>query len=323
MSSDSVDQSAPVIADARRRFLIESCDVRGDLVRLGNSRLEATANTDYPVTVDTLLGEAFVSAVLLAGTIKFAGRMTFQVRGEGDVHLLVVQVTSDGSYRGLARWTEVPRPEASLSECFGANARLTITIEARDGAEPYQGIVPLEGDSLTDAIAAYFRNSEQLPTLLNLQVSSKAASGILLQHIPKASDDVAADGVDHDARNDGWTRACMLASTLEPDELAEAAPDTILHRLYHEEVVRLFEADAPHFHCSCSRQRTDGMLTGLGQAEVDSIIAERGEVEITCEFCDAVYRYDAVDVGALFSASVVDVSGVESSAEASDTPTRH
>jgi len=149
----SSDTNTPLLdADARRRFLIESCDVRGDLVRLGQSRREATANTDYPPVIDRLLGEAFVSAVLLAGTIKFDGRMTFQVRGDGAIHLLVVQVAADASYRGLARWSHVPADDASLVECFGEDARLTITIEARAGVEPYQGIVPLEGDNLADRL---------------------------------------------------------------------------------------------------------------------------------------------------------------------------
>jgi len=164
----SSDTNTPLLdADARRRFLIESCDVRGDLVRLGQSRREATANTDYPPVIDRLLGEAFVSAVLLAGTIKFDGRMTFQVRGDGAIHLLVVQVAADASYRGLARWSHVP----------------------------------------ADAIAAYFRSSEQLPTELTLEVDSEAASGLLLQRVPAAADPESAD--------EGWARATLLAGTLE------------------------------------------------------------------------------------------------------------
>ncbi len=301
--------------DERRRFLIESCDVRGDLVRLGDSLREATANTDYPPVIERLLGEAFVSAVLLAGTIKFDGRMTFQVRGDGAVHLLVVQVAADASYRGLARWSGVPAAEATLVDCFGPDARLTITIEARDGAEPYQGIVPLEGDTLADAIAAYFRSSEQLPTELTLEVNQNAASGLLLQRVPAASDPESAD--------EGWARATLLASTLESSELVSLAPDTLLRRLYHEEDVRLLDSHEPRFHCSCSRHRTDGMLTGLGQAEVESILEERGDVEITCEFCDARYCYDAVDVGALFSLAPGHLSGDESLQESDDGPTHH
>jgi molecular chaperone Hsp33 len=312
----SSDTDTPLLdADARRRFLIESCDVRGDLVRLGQSRREATANTDYPPVIDRLLGEAFVSAVLLAGTIKFDGRMTFQVRGDGAIHLLVVQVAADASYRGLARWSHVPADDASLVECFGEDARLTITIEARAGVEPYQGIVPLEGDNLADAIAAYFRSSEQLPTELTLEVDSEAASGLLLQRVPAAADPESAD--------EGWARATLLAGTLESRELSSVAPDTLLRRLYHQEDVRLLEAREPRFHCSCSRNRTDGMLTGLGQAEVESILEERGNVEIICEFCDAAYRYDAVDVGALFSStSQQDASG-ELAQATGDTPTHH
>ncbi len=302
--------------DARCRFLIETCDVRGELLQLADSRERATANTDYPPVVDRLLGEAFVAAVLLAGTIKFDGKMTFQVRGEGDVHLLVVQVNADAQYRGLARWTSIPEPDATLGDIFGADARLTITIEARLGAEPYQGIVPLEGDSLADAIASYFRASEQLPTQLILDVSTDVACGLLLQRLPMSEANVASQ-IDED---EGWQRATALADTLESGELAHTAPEVILHRLYHEERVRVFDADTPVFHCGCSRARTDAMLAGLGQKEVESIIAERGAVDIDCEFCDANYRYDAVDVAALFNEQLSDVVHPDS---ADAPPTRH
>lgn len=302
--------------DDRQRFLIETCDVRGDYVQLTDSRQAATANTDYPPTVDRLLGEAFVAALLLAGTIKFDGKMTFQVRGDGAVSLLVVQVTADGSYRGLARWSEAPEANASLTEMFGVDARLTITIEARLGAEPYQGIVPLEGRGLADAIAGYFRSSEQLPTWLLLDVSGDQACGMLLQQLP------AGEAAHDDSREDGWDRATALAGTLESGEMATTEFQTVLHRLFHEERVRVFHADAPEFRCGCSRTRTDGMLIGLGQEEVDSIVAERGTVEINCEFCNASYVYDAVDVAALFAAG--ESGGQSGEAKNGEyPPTRH
>lgn len=303
-------------ADTRQRFLIESCDVRGDIVQLASSRREATANTEYPAEVDRLLGQAFVSALLLAGTIKFDGKMTFQVRGDGPIPLLVVQVTADGSYRGLARWREEPAAGTPLQTVFGDDARLTITIEARLGAEPYQGIVPLEGDSLAEAIAAYFRSSEQLATWLHLDVTADHAAGMLLQRLPQSeTSSPAGDGAPED--DEGWERALALATTLEPGELATIESTQAIHRLYHQETVRVFDATQPRFRCSCSRERTDGMLQGLGQTEVDGIIAERGKVEIHCEFCDASYVYDAVDVAALFS-------GVSTDRGVDDTsPTTH
>jgi len=278
--------------DKQQKFLIESCDVRGHLVQLDQTWTDAIARTDYPASVRQILGEAFVAAALLASTIKFDGKLTMQVRGNGPVHLLVVQVTHDGSVRGLARWGDVPET-AQLMDAFGKDARMTIAIEANKQSEPYQGIVPLEGESLADALQYYFRTSEQLPTQLYLAVNDTSAAGILVQKLP------TEEATSHD--EDGWQRATVLCSTLSQSELCTDDSQTLLHRIFHEEQVRLFEPYAIRFHCSCSRERTNGMLLGLGKEEVDGILEERGNVEIICEFCDAQYNYDAVDVGALFA----------------------
>ena len=288
--------------DNRQRFLIESCDVRGQICQLDDTWRDALARTDYPPSVREVLGEAFVAALLLAGTIKFEGRMTLQIRGDGPVHLLVVQVTADGRARGLARWKELPdAPDetsraagegGALAALFGEAARMIISIEAKAHAEPYQGIVMLEGESLGEALASYFRDSEQLQTELFLSVGSDSAAGLLLQKLPP-DERVAEDA-------DGWARASALAGTLGGAELRERGVDALLHALFHEERVRLFDESPVRFECSCSRERTDALLQGLGEAEVQSIVEERGAVEITCEFCDAEYRYDAVDAAALF-----------------------
>ncbi|MFK8082226.1 MAG: Hsp33 family molecular chaperone HslO [Granulosicoccus sp.] len=277
--------------DVQQKFMVDSCDVRGQFVQLDEAWTEATARTDYPPVVRQILGEAFVAATLLAGTIKFDGKMTLQVRGEGPIYLLVVQVTNEGCLRGLARWSTEPESD-NLQSAFGANARMIITIEANRTAEPYQGIVPLEGDNLATALQTYFRTSEQLPTELYLAVSGQSAAGVLIQKLP------VEERTYHDA--DGWTRATVLCETLTNKELCEDGAETLLHRIFHQERVRLFDPHPVVFHCSCSRERTDGMLAGLGKSEVDSIIEEQGSVEITCEFCDALYTYDPVDVAALF-----------------------
>jgi molecular chaperone Hsp33 len=277
--------------DSRNRFLIESCDVRGQLVRLNQCWKDARARTQYPDKVQQVLGEAFAATALLAGTIKYDGKLTLQVRGSGDIHLLVVQITSDGRMRGLARWNREPA-DTALIKMFGADARMTISIEANQYSEPYQGIVPLEGDTLADAINHYFLVSEQLKTALYFAVSDNSVSGMLLQALPATEQQHNDD--------DGWPRAVALADTLTAEELQSNDVQTILHQLYHEEQVRLFALDSLQFKCSCSRQRTDSMLFGLGEQEVLDIVKEQGAVNINCEFCDAEYAYDAVDVAALF-----------------------
>jgi molecular chaperone Hsp33 len=282
--------------DNQQRFLIESCDVRGQLVQLDQTWLDATARTDYPEHVQIALGEAFVATTLLAGTIKFSGKMTLQVRGTGAVHLLVVQITDDGKMRGLARWHDEPA-SGELNTVFGEDARMTITIETARQGEPYQGIVALEGESLADALRTYFANSEQLQTELYLSVSDETAAGMLLQKLP-AEEHRAEDA-------DGWQRAVTLAATITPDELLQRGAQSLLNLIFHGERVRLFNAEKMSFDCSCSRERTNGMLLSLGESEVQSILDEQGVVEITCEFCDSHYRYDSIDASALFKANVV------------------
>lgn len=288
--------------DSRFRFLIESCDVRGQTVHLDQCWADATARITYPPNVETVLGEAFVATALLAGTIKFDGKLTLQVRGSGNVHLLVVQISSDGTMRGLARWEQEPLSTVP-SEVFGLDARMTITIEANKYSEPYQGIVPLEGHTLADAIRHYFTTSEQMQTQVYFAVSENSVSGFLLQALPP-SEKTSQD-------EDGWSRACALADTLTSEELLNENVETLLHRLYHEEQVRLYPSTRLQFQCTCSRERTDGMLISLGEAEVQDIVAEQGDVNINCEFCDANYQYDAVDVTALFK-------GYHGSADESD-----
>ncbi|MFK8076069.1 MAG: Hsp33 family molecular chaperone HslO [Granulosicoccus sp.] len=300
--------------DRQQKFLVESCDVRGHLVQLDDTWTDAVARTEYPEPVKSILGEAFVAATLLSSTVKFDGKVTLQVRGNGPIHLLVVQVTNEGTVRGLARWDDVP-VAADLSTAFGADARMIISIEARAYAEPYQGIVPLEGDNIADALQTYFSTSEQLPTRLYLAVSDNTAAGVLIQKLP------IEERTYHDA--DGWQRASVLCETLTKQELCHDDSQTLLHRIFHEEKVRLFDAEGIRFHCSCSRERTDGMLLGLGDKEVESIIKEQGKVEIICEFCDADYNYDSVDVAALFKGVPSAVQqGTDDNHEAKDV-TKH
>ncbi len=277
--------------DKQHRFIIESCDVSGQLVQLDQTWLAARDRTAYPSKIEQVLGEAFVSAVLLSGMLKMEGKCTLQVRGDGPVHLLVVQVNSDGECRGLARWTSEPT-DAGIDAVFGTSATMSIAIESTEYAEPYQGIVPLEGDTLADAIGYYLSNSQQLQTQLTIAVNGDAACGLLLQKLPTEKNRVMDE--------DGWVRATQLALTVKDEELTELAPIELLKRLFFEEEVRLFDAQSVRFHCGCSRERTGNMLVGIGEDEVNSIIEEQGEVSITCEFCDENYQYDAVDIAALF-----------------------
>jgi molecular chaperone Hsp33 len=189
---------------------------------------------------------------------------------------------------------------------------LTVTLESQDGAQRYQGIVPIEGDRLADSLQVYFENSEQLPTRLWLYADEQGAAGMLLQRLPgrgAGPQRMAGLPADEAAIDDAWRRVQLIGSTLTADELRTLADEQILHRLFNEDDVRLFEPAPVYFRCRCSRERVAGMLQGLGEKETRSILAERGEVEVRCDFCNRAYVFDAVDAAQLFNAAAAGDAG--------------
>lgn len=261
--------------------------MRGEWVRLEDSWQAVLQRADYPGFVRAVLGEAMTAVVLLSATIKHRGSMILQVRGNGPIHLLVVQASPEGTVRGLARWGRDAQGE-DLPALFG-DAQMVITLEAPNGTERYQSLIPLEGGSLAGALEAYFMRSEQLPTRLWLTADGVMAAGLLLQRLPHEQ-----------ASDEDWQRTSMLLDTLTADELLHLEAEEVIYRLFHEEEPRLFEGRNIRFHCGCSQQRIADMLRSLGQAEAESILQEQGEIAVICEFCNAAYTLDAVDVAQLF-----------------------
>jgi molecular chaperone Hsp33 len=275
--------------DTLRRFVFEHTQVRGELVHLDASWRAVLARHAYPPPVRDLLGQAMAAAMLLVATLKVQGTLTLQLRGDGPVSLLVVQAGSARTLRGLAHAAEDVRP-APLSELCG-DARLVITIDPEQGRERYQGIVMLEGATLAQALENYFAVSEQLATRLWLAVDERQAAGMLLQALPGSADDA-----------DAWPRAVTLAETLRDEELLQLPAQDILHRLYHEDDIRLFESLPVSFRCTCTRARIETVLRGLGYDEVQDILTEQGVIGVNCEFCNQRYEFDAVDAERLFAA---------------------
>lgn len=290
--------------DVLYRFLIENADVRGVLVRLDETWMEALSRTQYPASVQLILGQAMVAVATLSASLKFTGKLTLQVTGDGPLNLLVVQVTQDGKLRGMADWSAVP-PEGPLSAVFG-QAQMSISITGTQASKEYQGLVEIVGDSLSDALREYFVRSEQLDTEMWMSVSPKNASCLLLQKLP---------GRDRDEADDDWNRLVALAETTSDEEMSALMIEELLHRLFHEDEVRLFDAEELCFECSCSRERVGSLIKGLGLPEAKSILEDQGQIEVTCEFCNSQHQFDAVDVAALFT-SLVDTSSPES-------PTQH
>ena len=304
--------------DELHKFLFEGLPVRGMLVRLGPSWREVQARHAqqgaYPAPVRSLLGEMAAAATLMQANIKFDGALILQVFGDGPVKLAVAEAQPDLSFRATAKVVgdvgEADRLAAMLN--VRGKGRCAITLDPKDrsgGAQPYQGVVALHGDrgeplqALAEVLEHYMLQSEQLDTRLLLAADDSVAAGLLIQRLP-----VEGEGnlerqhrEDEIGLNEAFNRIAHLAATLTRDELLTLDADTVLRRLFWEEDVRRFEPLAPRFSCTCSRERVRSMLLGLGRDEVEGIVAERGDVEIGCDFCGTQYRFDAVDVGDLFT----------------------
>ena len=315
------------------KFIFEGLPVRGMLVRLTDSWRDILARREqaggYPQAVTELLGEMTAAATLMQANIKFNGALVLQVMGDGPVKLAVAEVQPDLSLRATAtvvgEVADAALGPVKLSDMVNVNnqGRCAITLDPKDrqpGQQRYQGVVPLYGDhhekleKLSDVIEHYMLQSEQLDTRLVLAANDQIAAGLLIQRLPlQGSGNLAASGVsradeDQIGLNEDYNRIAILAASLKPEELLTLDAQTILHRLFWEEDVRLFEplagATGPRFACTCSRERVGNMLRSLGTAEVESILAEQGQVEVGCEFCGAQYRFDPVDAAHLFTTAV-------------------
>jgi molecular chaperone Hsp33 len=300
-----------------QRFMFDGLPVRGQLVRLSASwreMLSRRSGNPYPQPVRALLGEMAAAGVLMQSNIKFNGALVLQVYGDGPVKLAVAEVQNDLSFRATAKVVgEVPadaRLEALLN--LHGQGRCSITLDPSDrlpGQQPYQGVVPLHGDrreplqQLSQVLEHYMLQSEQLDTRLVLAADDHMAAGLLIQRMPVEGPSRMSGEHNEDqiGLNEDFNRIAQLAATLTRDELLGLDADTVLRRLFWQERLRRFEPRPVRFACRCARERVRNMLRGLGVAEVNGIIAERGEVEVGCEFCGRQYRFDAVDVGEMFT----------------------
>jgi molecular chaperone Hsp33 len=279
-----------ITGDSLQRFIFENAPIRGEIVHLDATWQAVLERRQYPPRVREVLGELMAAAALLTSTLKFDGRLIMQIQGKGPVSLLVVECTSDRTMRAIAQW-QGEIPDAPLAALVG-DGRLAVTIDPLKGKERYQAIVALEGLTVAEAFENYFARSEQLATRLWLASDPQQAAGMLLQRLPDAepSDD------------DAWVRAVHLGSTITREELLALPVREIVHRLYHEEDIRLFSRMPVSFRCSCSRERVEAVLRMLGRDEIHSILDEQGSVSVDCEFCGGHYEFDRIDAEQLFAA---------------------
>jgi molecular chaperone Hsp33 len=279
------------MSDQLIRFIFDTTDIRGEWVQLERSYADTLANHHYSAGVRHLIGEFLAAAALLGATLKFEGTLVLQARSQGEVPLIMAEATSNHEIRAIVRGADT-----ALSTEFStllANGQLAITIDPANG-QRYQGIVGMERHSLGGCLEDYFLQSEQLPTRIWLAVDDNRAAGLFLQELPGRGDAAL--------RRQQWDHLLALAGTIQPDELLTLPGETVLHRLFHQEQLRLLRRDDLVFRCSCSQARTEGMLVSLGAQEIETILAEQGEVVVNCEFCLQNYRFGPEQARALFGA---------------------
>ena len=308
------------------KFIFDGLPVRGSIVRLTDAWTDILARRQsnegtgaWPLPVAELLGEMAAAGVLMQSNIKFNGALVLQIFGSGPVKVAVAEVQHDLSLRATATVVGEVDANARLSDMvnLGNKGRCAITLDPKDkfpGQQPYQGVVPLHGDhrekidKLSEVLEHYMLQSEQLDTTLVLAADGKVAAGLLIQRLPLegegnlAGSMVSKANEDEIGLNEDYNRIAILAASLKREELLELDVDTILHRLFWEEKLLRFEPQTPHFACTCSRERVAKMIRGLGRDEAESILAERGEIDVGCEFCGQQYRFDAVDAAQIFTA---------------------
>jgi molecular chaperone Hsp33 len=268
--------------DYVQRFLFEELDIRGRLVCLTGAWQRMLDGRDYPEDIAALLGHTTALNVLLGANQKGSGRVTLQVRGSGPVKLLVSDCTAELRIRGMAHYEKQGVQKTSERNLLG-DGRMSVTLEDVNSGRLYQSLVPLEGETLEQIFVHYLSQSEQLPAFLRLYADGGALCGLLLEKLPRA------DSCDPD----GWNRITHLAATLELDETRDAQPYDLLTRLFPEELMRVFRLYAVEYHCPYDEAKVKDLLRGLGREEVESILAEQGEVVIRNEMCNHEYRFDA------------------------------
>jgi len=277
------------MADQNTRFLLPELHVRGQIIELEHSYQSITANADYPVEVAQLLGQALAAVSALGSIIKLRGSIILQAQGDGPIDALVAQANNAGEIRGLAHGYETLTTESGFAKLLGSG-RLVMTVDA-EGGKRYQGIVQIEGEQLSDTLEAYFAQSEQLKTHVFLAANKRRAACFLLQQLP---------GADAEDAETCWQHAKILGGTLTETELLELDTKDILHRLFHQQEVQLFEPAPLVFRCRCSREKVIPAILQMGYEDAMKLVEEQGDISANCEFCNQLHRFDRVDVAALF-----------------------
>lgn len=292
------------MSDLLKKYLFADRSIRIQSANLTQTWIDGREHQQYPEIIEKLLGELCAAAVLLASNIKFEGSLILQLQGDGPIALLVVECDSTLRIRATVKLRQefAIRENSTFQELVNANrdGRLTVVLDFKDrqeGQQAYQGIVELKGDSVAEVLENYMRNSEQLETYIRLAANDEKATGILLQRLASTG----GITIDEEKAEENWEKAGHFIQTINPEEQLELSEDELIHRLFWEEQLIKTEDDHPiQWYCGCDRERVSNMLRMLGIDEIESILAERNEIDVSCDYCGKSYNFDAIECAQLF-----------------------
>lgn len=286
------------MSDTLKKYLSADRSTRVQTLKLSDAWQTGLAHQDLPPAITSLLGQLTAASILLAGNIKFDGSVVLQIQGNGPVNLIMVECTSDMNIRATAHINDrhLITPGINLQELMNndGQGKFSVMLEPdnkRDRSKAYQGIVPLESDSVAQALEFYMQHSEQLDTRLWLAADENQCGGLLLQRLPAETEDALHT----------WEHLQTLANTIKPIELIEKDSTTLIHQLFWQDDLIAFPEQHVHWHCPCTRERVASMLQTLGKQEVNEILQEQGHIEVDCNFCGKVYKFDELDCVAIFA----------------------
>lgn len=283
------------LPDQTLRFLFDNTPIRGELTQISTALHEVLSKHPYPKGVQRLLGEFMAAVAMLSDTIKFEGTLSLQVKGAGQVRTLMAECRDNRALRAIAQYND----DFDVQGALLGQGQMAITIEPKSGKR-YQGIVPINDDelSLEAVLQDYFQKSEQIRTRVWLFADQKSCAGLMIQAMPKSASE---SSLHYDGEDEDWERVIHLASTITAEEILSLSGEDMLHRLFHEETVRVFPARPLIFECTCSKERTANALVTLGREEALEMVNEMGLISIDCQFCHEQYGFTKDDIEQLFS----------------------
>ncbi|STX52804.1 heat shock protein 33 [Legionella busanensis] len=275
--------------DSLQRFMFEHASIRGEIAHLDHTYTTIINQRSYPPMIKNVLGEALVSCLLMIGSIKFEGELSLQFQGDKRLPLLLIQCDHQLHLRGFAKF----QPDLTTEEYAAAflEGKMVLTINPYNQTQSYQSILPIQSTSMAENLMYYYAQSEQIPSRVWLASDDTKVAGLLLQLMP---------GQSSEQREHFWEYAVHIGQTISEPELLSLDNETLLYRLYHETDIRVFDNKMVTFKCRCNPDKMKQVLNVLGEKDIKELLAEKGKIDVTCDFCNQHYSFDSIDITMLF-----------------------